>query len=179
MIFHFIMLSLSHSNITKENTTTWLRPIFFYTIDALPPLIDVQLYQRCIALSRDGLQYMEAMNICVYKLPTHYWSQYYNGGPLNLIFIAQFSHPLPRYNCVFSGVVLNQIFIGWLLKMVKTFGSFYLFNAPNWCISNLLCWIKLGINLVFPWNRSNIPTHTNYCEYGKGDGVHNFANGIY
>ena len=101
------------------------------------PLIKDSLYWGSIALSYIALLYVEARGLFIYKPPTLSEKEHEKGRPINFMCIAQTIHPLPQYCHVFSGVALNQAFIGWFIKMGKTFGGF---------ISSMH---QLGINAIF------------------------------
>lgn len=82
------------------------------------------IYWISITLSCIGLIYVELLLLVYNRYPPPSKRRRIHQAKPSYMFVKQQSPPVLRYFNIFSGVALNQDFIGWMNKLAKNFHVF-------------------------------------------------------
>ena len=154
-MFHFIMMAKFLSHTAKTCIWKWFIILLYWPMimifGILHPFLTFTkgiLYWISIVLSCTSLLFVELTTLFVYKPPTCSRKPHNDNTPMVLIDPERFTHPLPKYYCVFSGVALLPSFTGWLTKLGKTFGGF---------ISSMH---QIGINCIYLFQLQSVSSQS-------------------
>ena len=153
-MFHFIMMAKFLSHTVKDCFWEWFIRFLYWpmimvfgALHPFLPFIKGIIYWTSVMLSCISLLFVEFTKLFEYKPPTYSRQALNINAPMILIDPERFTHPLPKYYCVFSGVALLPSFTSWLTKLGKTFGGF------------LSSMHQIGINSIYLFQLQSLSSH--------------------